>query len=183
MEVRSTGKRTLGRTLKSQPIALCQQHLPVQLVSAATKSRWKFYALFSLSSHSLGQTEVAAPAGCFTPVSEHRQAVSAFPKATGATRGRQTKGANNSSWHERCQSEDRRTMNRSAVAAKRVSFDHLSARASKEGGTVRSSALAVFLLITNSNLLLSGRSAGFVPRKILSTISAARRYMSGTFGP
>jgi hypothetical protein len=24
-------------------IALCQQHLPVRLVSAATKSRWKFY--------------------------------------------------------------------------------------------------------------------------------------------
>ena len=26
-------------------IAFCQQHLPVRLVSAATKSRWKFYAL------------------------------------------------------------------------------------------------------------------------------------------
>jgi hypothetical protein len=44
-----------------------------------------------------------------------------------------------------------------------------SARASKEGGTVRPSALAVFMLITNSNLVgcSTGRSEGLVPLRIL----------------
>ena len=52
-------------------------------------------------------------------------------------------------------------------------------------GTSRPSAFAVFRLRINSNLVgcSIGMSAGFVPRNILSTISAARRYMSGTFGP
>ena len=46
-----------------------------------------------------------------------------------------------------------------------------SARASKEGGTVRPSALAVLRLITNSNLVgcSTGRSEGLVPLRILST--------------
>ena len=42
-------------------IALCQQHLPVRLVSAATKSRWKFYALVQrLSFHTAGHFQTHA---------------------------------------------------------------------------------------------------------------------------
>ena len=46
-----------------------------------------------------------------------------------------------------------------------------SARTSNEGGTVRPSALAVFMLITSSNLVgcSTGRSEGLVPLSILST--------------
>src|SRR4051794_22974311 len=45
------------------------------------------------------------------------------------------------------------------------------ARASRDGGTVRPSALAVLRLITSSNLLgcRTGRSAGLVPFRILPT--------------
>ena len=52
-----------------------------------------------------------------------------------------------------------------------------SARASTEGGIVRPRALAVLRLITSSNLVgcCTGRSAGGVPRKILSRYVAARR--------
>src|SRR5262249_20567403 len=60
-----------------------------------------------------------------------------------------------------------------------------SARASSVGGTVRPSACAVIRLMTSSNFVAcsTGRSPGFAPRKILSTYSAARRNMSGTFVP
>src|SRR5215468_9876491 len=60
-----------------------------------------------------------------------------------------------------------------------------SARASSVGGMVRPSALAVIRLMTRSNLVgcSTGRSAGFAPRRILSTYSAARRKRSGKFGP
>jgi len=46
-----------------------------------------------------------------------------------------------------------------------------SARASSVGGTSRPRALAVVRLITNSNFVgcSTGRSAGFAPRRILST--------------
>ena len=46
-----------------------------------------------------------------------------------------------------------------------------SARASSDGGTVRSSAFAVLRLITNSYLVgaCTGRSAGFSPRRMRST--------------
>ena len=46
-----------------------------------------------------------------------------------------------------------------------------SARTSNEGGTVRPSAFAVFMLITSSNLVgcSTGSSAGLVPLRILST--------------
>jgi hypothetical protein len=52
-----------------------------------------------------------------------------------------------------------------------------SARASIVGGTVRPNAFAVVRLMTRSNLVgcSTGRSAGFAPRRILSTYSAARR--------
>jgi hypothetical protein len=52
----------------------------------------------------------------------------------------------------------------------------LSARARRLGGIVRPICLAVFRLITNSNFIgcSTGRSAGFVPFKILSTYIAAR---------
>src|SRR5262249_37667863 len=60
-----------------------------------------------------------------------------------------------------------------------------SARASSVGGTSRPSALAVTRLTTRSNLVgcSTGMSAGFAPRRILSTYSAARRKRSGKFGP
>src|SRR5262249_26716368 len=52
-----------------------------------------------------------------------------------------------------------------------------SARASSVFGTIRSSALAVFKLISNSYLVgtCTGRSAGFSPLRIRSTYPAARR--------
>jgi hypothetical protein len=53
----------------------------------------------------------------------------------------------------------------------------LSARASSCGGTVRSSAFAVFKLMTNSNCVgcWTGRSATFAPFNIRSTYTAAFR--------
>src|SRR5262249_44627400 len=55
-----------------------------------------------------------------------------------------------------------------------------SARARSVGGISRPSALAVVRLTTSSNLVgcSTGRSAGFAPRRILSTNSAARRNRS-----
>jgi hypothetical protein len=52
-----------------------------------------------------------------------------------------------------------------------------SARSRNESGIVRPSALAVVRLTTSSNLdgCSTGMSPGFVPRRILSTNSAARR--------
>ena len=52
-----------------------------------------------------------------------------------------------------------------------------SASASSVGGMSRPSALAVLRLMTSSNLVgcSTGKSAGFAPRRILSTSSAARR--------
>ena len=60
-----------------------------------------------------------------------------------------------------------------------------SARASSGGGTLSPSALAAAKLITRSNLVGCSTviSPGFVPRKILSTKSAARRNRSEKFGP
>ena len=60
----------------------------------------------------------------------------------------------------------------------------LSARASNIGGIVSPIALAVLRLIANSNLLglCTGRSAGFSPRKILSTYSAPRCQRSARSG-
>src|SRR6516165_6524073 len=59
------------------------------------------------------------------------------------------------------------------------------ARASSDGGISRPSAFAVLRLTTRSNLVgcWTGRSAGFVPRRILSTCSAAWRKRSIQFGP
>jgi hypothetical protein len=61
----------------------------------------------------------------------------------------------------------------------------LSAIASTLGGMARPSALAVVRLIASSNLVgcSIGISPGFVPRKILSTISAARWNRAGKSGP
>src|SRR6516225_1838191 len=55
-----------------------------------------------------------------------------------------------------------------------------SARASSAGGNSRPSAFAVVRLIARSNLVgcSTGMSAGFAPRKILSTNSPARRNRS-----
>src|SRR5262244_4652423 len=53
-----------------------------------------------------------------------------------------------------------------------------SARSRSASGTFKPSTLAVVRLMTKSNLVgcSTGMSAGFAPRKILSTISAARRF-------
>jgi len=50
---------------------------------------------------------------------------------------------------------------------------------------VRPSAFAVFRVMTNSNFVgcSIGRSAGFVPFKLRSTYSAARRSISGRSAP
>jgi hypothetical protein len=61
-----------------------------------------------------------------------------------------------------------------------VFFHHLitlSARASTFGGIVRPICLAVLRLITNSNFVgcSTGKSAGFLPFRILSTMAATRR--------
>src|SRR5262249_53960638 len=60
-----------------------------------------------------------------------------------------------------------------------------SARASSIGGTSRPIALAVFRLITSSNLVGAwiGRSPGFSPFRIRSTYRAACAYMSRTSIP
>jgi len=59
------------------------------------------------------------------------------------------------------------------------------ARASSLFGIVSPTALAVLRLMTRSNSMgcSIGISAGFAPRSILSTRSAARRHMLGQFGP
>jgi hypothetical protein len=58
-----------------------------------------------------------------------------------------------------------------------------SARAKNVSGIVRPSALAVLRLTTRSNLVgcSTGISAGFTPRRILSTDPAVRRKRSGKF--
>src|SRR5262244_2474069 len=60
-----------------------------------------------------------------------------------------------------------------------------SARASSVGGIWMPSALAVLRLKTISNLVgcSTGRSAGFMPRRILSTNPAVLRNKSKKFGP
>src|SRR5262245_24498198 len=60
-----------------------------------------------------------------------------------------------------------------------------SARASSVGGSSSPSVFAVLTLMTSSNVLgcSTGISAGFAPRRILSTTSAARRHKLGQFGP
>src|SRR5262249_34468701 len=60
-----------------------------------------------------------------------------------------------------------------------------SARASSVDGISRPRAFAVVMFMTRSNLVgcSTGRSAGFAPRRILSTKSAARRNKSGKFAP
>src|SRR5262249_5012944 len=57
-----------------------------------------------------------------------------------------------------------------------------SARASTDGGMVWPIALAVFRLMTSSNLVgcSTGKSAGLAPFKILSAKAAAWRYMSAS---
>src|SRR6202040_2184630 len=67
-------------------------------------------------------------------------------------------------------------------------FDHSitsSARASSVAGTSRPSVLAVFKLITSSNLVgaCTGRFAGFSPARMRATYGAARRYKSITSAP
>src|SRR4030095_16110835 len=62
----------------------------------------------------------------------------------------------------------------------------LSARTSTFGGIVRPICLAVLRLMMNSNLIgcSTGRSAGFVPLRILSTYQAPLwplRYLSGLY--
>jgi hypothetical protein len=69
-------------------------------------------------------------------------------------------------------------------AARRYSITW-SARANTDCGMLSPSALAVFRLMTNSNVVgcSIGRSRGLAPLRILSTYEAARRYISAKFGP
>jgi hypothetical protein len=72
---------------------------------------------------------------------------------------------------------ERRVAIRGAEGAQLITS---SARASTAGGIVRPSALAVFKLITSSNLVgcSMGRPAGLAPLRILSTYVAERRKLS-----
>ena len=83
-------------------------------------------------------------------------------------------------------SEGRRVLRDVGIAARSM-FQSItsSARASSDGGISRPSAFAVLRLTTRSNLVgcWTGISAGFVPRRILSTCSAAWRKRSIQFGP
>src|SRR5262249_13461722 len=90
--------------------------------------------------------------------------------------------------HICCTAEDARLVPRrdSCTAAKCVSYSITSsANVSTVGRIFRFSAFAVLRLITSSNLVgcSTGMSAGFTPRRILFTSSAARRYWSGRFCP
>jgi hypothetical protein len=60
-----------------------------------------------------------------------------------------------------------------------------SAVASSDVGTLTPSALAVLRLMASSNLVgcSTGRSLGFAPLRILSTVVAPRRNASGQFAP
>jgi hypothetical protein len=73
-----------------------------------------------------------------------------------------------------CQCTQAAVSNRSKTARYSITS---SARSRNESGIVRPSALAVVRLTTISNLdgCSTGMSPGFVPRRILSTNSAARR--------
>ena len=73
----------------------------------------------------------------------------------------------------------------SVMNSRRLHSITSSARASSVDGTVRPSALAVIKLMMRSNLVgcSTGMSPGFVPRRILSTNSAARRNWAGKFAP
>src|SRR5438034_2076939 len=71
-------------------------------------------------------------------------------------------------------------------AAKKSSYSITSsARARSAGGMLSPSDFAVLRFITKSNLVgcSTGRSAGFVPLRILSTYPAARRDKSARFAP
>src|SRR5262249_5612007 len=78
----------------------------------------------------------------------------------------------------------RATEQRDELAAAHHSITS-SARASSDGGTSRSSALAVLRLITSSYLVgaCTGRPAGFSPLRMRSTSLAARRYWLAMSGP
>src|SRR4029078_11734258 len=60
-----------------------------------------------------------------------------------------------------------------------------AARASRVGGTLTPSALAVLRLMTSSNVVgcSTGRSAGFAPLSILSKYTAAPLFKWKKFGP
>jgi len=70
-------------------------------------------------------------------------------------------------------------------AANRAYSINSSARARKVVGRLRPSTSAVVKLTARSNLVgcSTGISAGFAPRRTLSTKSAVRRYRSGKFAP
>jgi hypothetical protein len=83
---------------------------------------------------------------------------------------------------------DRRSVPKAAVSNRSMAAPYSitsSARSRNNSEIVRPSALAVVRLRTSSNFVgcSIGISPGFVPRRILSTNSAARRNRSGKFGP
>jgi Short C-terminal domain len=84
--------------------------------------------------------------------------------------------------------EMRKLIGRCSITSSAVISSYLitsSARASTASGMVRLSAFAVLRLTSSSNLVgcSTGISPGFVPCRILSTKSAARRNRSAKLGP
>jgi hypothetical protein len=73
----------------------------------------------------------------------------------------------------------------SSSAAHCELFDHLLGTGQERQWEVRPSDLAVFRLISSSNLVgcSSGRSPGFAPLRILATYLAPRRARSGMSAP
>ena len=83
---------------------------------------------------------------------------------------------------------ERQRRSRTAEQRDELATDHSitsSARASSDGGRVRVRALAVTRFMTRSNFVgcSTGIAPGLVPRKILSTSSAARHHRFGMFAP
>src|SRR5215510_7601226 len=79
---------------------------------------------------------------------------------------------------------ERRGEQRGSTSDERPAVDHSitrSARCSSGGEMVRRRALTVLRLTTSSNFVgrSMGRSPGLAPLRILSTKTAARRYISG----
>src|SRR5262245_40401706 len=111
------------------------------------------------------------------------------PECVNKVRGDLNAGDDSNNWHRRLlRPRLERPRRRAAKQRDECAPLHSitsSARASSVEGTVRPMILAVVRFMTKSNLVgcSTGRSAGFAPRKILSTYAADRRNMSEKLGP
>ena len=134
-------------------IALCQQHLPVRLVSAATKSRWKFYAQIQRLSFHTAWVK-SCPDGPKPPLPVYSE---------------QRTWSDRLGMSQRCQTRKllAYSITRSAII-KRL------------GGISIPNAFAVWRFINSWNFVgcSIGKSAGLAPLKILLTKTAAVRKTS-----